>query len=438
MIVSFFAAPTSRAMTFEFQVASLCNLKFYSLCLLALSCSLLSINAFADWIIEPAADVETTYSDNLRQSGGEKDDGFQSQIGLQLRATRRSEVSNLQFLSSATFLKYSGVDSINEDQRETFFFEGRAQRVFKNGQFNLRASARRQDLSQYNRVLEQGVTAPSQTDDGSLTEDDTILDDDFVIVDDVDRGNGDELYYRDTVRFSPSYSLNMNPLTSIVFGYNYNDIGLEDLPANSTRQESSSHVASVQLNRRYSETTLITTQISVGQFEPEFNGDSDNYSVSIGGQKQLSPLSSLTGMVGLQKIKTDSFSDNSTIFNVEYNRRIESGRIYASLARSIRADSYGQQLVSDYLAGGIKQNLTQRLSWGLQIRLSRSDQFSSLQQDVTRDRYSVSPSLSWGISRHFQLRTAYRYIDNERSDRSDRESTSHRYTVSLEYFPRGR
>jgi len=399
---------------------------------------LLSVNAFADWILEPAADVDATYSDNLRQSGGEKDDGFQSQVGLQLRATRRSETSNLQFLSSATFLKYSGVDSIDEEQRETFFFEGRAQRVFKSGQFNLRASARRQDLLQYNRVLEQGVNPLSQTDDGTLTEDDTILDDDFVIVDDVDRGNGEELYYRDSIGVSPSYALTINPLTSIVFGYDYNDIGLDDLPANSTRQESTTHTASVQLSRKISETTSVTARLSGGQFEPEFSTDSDNYTVSLGGQKQLTPLSSITAVVGLQRIENDLFSDNSTIFNVEYRRKIESGRIYATVARSILPDSYGQQLTSDYFAGGIKQNLTQRLSWGLQVRLSRSEQFSSLQQDITRDRYSVSPSLSWGMSRHFQLRTAYRFIHNERSDRSDREPTSHRYTISLEYFPRGR
>jgi len=393
--------------------------------------------AEAAWVIEPAANVETRYDDNVRGSASNEESGTINTLGGQARLRNVSDASEVSIMAGGSLSKYSGVDSFENDDRESLFFEGRAQRRLERSQFQLRASLRRQDLLRYFAVLEPvdaaGELGEQELEDMPIIEEPGV-EDDLITGVDVDLGSVEELVQRDSIRIEPSYSYQLSARNNITLRYGFSDVSYDDPAQSNSLEDHRSHRASVELARLISPLSSIAVQVEASRFEPEFNLDSDSVSIVATWRQRLSERTTLSLGAGGRTTDNDVYEDSGALFNARIDRSTDTGSLYVTAERNLSPSGYGDQVESDRITFGFRDKLSDRVSWRLNTRAFRTETISQFQQDNSRDYLQVEPSVQWAFAKEWQVRLSYRYTWVDRETDVD-TVTSNSVGISLEYVP---
>jgi len=404
---------------------------------LLITCAcLLSASVHAAWVIEPSANVETRYDDNMRSKSDNEEGGILTRLGVQARLRQISETTDISVMTGVELAKYSGVDYFKEDSRESFFLEGRANRQFQRYGLNLRTSFNRQDTLRYFRIIEPVtfVEALPEADSEDYLPEELAVEDDLITTVHTDAGSSQQLVQRNRFSVQPSFSYSIDPRTSVQLNYGFYDMSYSDIPRNSPLQESQSHTVGVGIDRATSPRDWVSLMVTRSRYEPELNLDTDSTNVQITWQRKLSERTSLRLSAGARKTETDLFDDTGATFSGRLNHRLPSGSLFLRMERGLEASGYGNEMESDRLSVGYRQKLSDRVSWKISARAFRATRISGVQRDSGREFVQISPSIQWAFSKNWQVRVSYRYT------RIDREwiqglSYSNSVSLSMEYVP---
>ena len=357
----------------------------------------------------------------------------------QARLRQATEVSDVSVLGGIDLSKYSGVDDLDTDERETGFIEMQAQRRLTRSTLQMNASLRRQDLLRFTRVLdgadpfdddEEGV----EEDDGILFDDELPVEDDLITGDDVDLGSTEQLVQRDVIRVSPSVSYALSELTNIGLSFGYYERSYDD-PSDSTNfQDSESRSVAVQVQRALTPRSSLTLSMDYSEFEPERSLESDSYSLVASWRRAMSALTTLTLSAGARKTETDVFDDTGGLFSARLDRRTDTGKLYVLVERKLAASGFGNQVETDRVSFGFDNRITQRLAWGVSARAYQTERLSDTQNSSNRDYFQIAPSLQWSVARDWRLRFSYRYTFIDR-DTQNGDVSRNSAGLSLEYAP---
>ncbi|MEM7099859.1 MAG: hypothetical protein AAF541_16450 [Pseudomonadota bacterium] len=403
------------------------------LALLALPLVPLSTNAA--WVVEPSANLQTRYDDNVRSQQVNEENGLVTTIGGQARLRNIQEASEVSILAGVNLTKYSGVDSFDNDERESFFFDGRALRRFERSQIRVGASYRRQDLLRFFRVLDADdvSAAPEEIAEEDLLEEPDVGDDLLTDVE-VDVGSTEFLVQRDRVNISPQFSYSVSPRSSVALNLGYYEVSYDDPSPVSSFQDSESRSVGVAYQHQLSPRTTVSVEVDAQEFEPEQGLEADSYSLTASWQSALTERLRLSIAVGARRTETDFFDDTGMIFNGRLTRQFENGTLFTTLARTLSASGFGDQVESDRITVGYRRNLNDRLSWRVDVRAFQTETLSRFQQDNTRDFVRVETSLQYRYSRDWRTSLGFRHSWIDRSTEQD-DVTSNAVTLSVEYVP---
>ena len=397
---------------------------------------LISASVHAAWVVEPSANVQTRYSDNMRSQWQNEQSGTHTTLGVQARLRQVNETSEVSVMTGADLSKYSGVNDFEEDNRESFFLEGRASRQFQRSGLNLRTSFRRQDTLRFFRILEPVtvVEALTEADSEDYLPGELAVEDELITSVDADVGSSDQLVQRNRFNIQPSFSYTIDPRTNFTLNYGFYDSSYSDVPPTSRLQDSQSHNVGIGIRRATSPRTYLSLNINHSRFEPEFNLDSDSTNVQISWQSKLSQQTTLTLSAGARKTETDFYDDTGGLFSGRLDRRLVSGSMFFMLERGLTGSGYGSQVENDRLSVGYRNKLSDRVSWNLSARAFRTTTISNFQRDNSREFVQIAPSIQWAFRKNWQVHISYRYTWIDRKWTPD-ATRSNSVILSMEYIP---
>jgi len=397
---------------------------------------LVCASVHAAWVVDPSANVQTRYSDNMRSQSQSEQSGTETTLGVQAKLSQISEISEVSIMTGADFSKYSGVDGFEKDNRESFFLEGRAKRQLQRSELSLRTSFRRQDTLRFFRVLEPvtAVEAITEADNEDYLPGELAVEDELITGVAADVGSSDQLVQRNRFNIRPSFSYTIDPRTSFTLNYGFYDSSYSDVPPASRLQDSQSHQVGIGIRRATSPRNYVSLNINRSRFEPEFNLDSDSTNVQIRWQSRLSAQTTLTLSAGARKTETDFYDDSGGLFSGRIDHQLSNGSMFFLVERGLTGSGYGSQVENDRLSVGYSNELSDRVSWKISGRAFRTTKLSNFQQDNSRDFVQITPSIQWAFRKNWQVHVSYRYTWIDRDWTPDATS-SNSVVLSMEYVP---
>ena len=229
--------------------------------------------AHGAWVVEPAARVGTSYDDNVRLTPENEDDAMVTNANLQARVRRLTETSEIAALAQVEVSKYSKVDTISDDLRETGFVELSASRLFQRSSLNFRSSFRRQDLLRNTAIIDDGLSSTDQTAADSGEAPETDLADDLLTASDPDSGSVERQVRRKTIRAQPSFNYQLNERSSVTLGYSFQDQSYDDSESGTlnSQDDFQSHAGTVRFQRQMTLADAAWLEVGYARFEPDGN-----------------------------------------------------------------------------------------------------------------------------------------------------------------------
>jgi hypothetical protein len=395
--------------------------------------------AHGAWVVEPSASVGTSYDDNVRLNPQNEEDAIITNAELQARVRRLTETTEIAALASANVFKYSKVDTINDDLRETAFVELSANRRFQRSSISMRGSYRRQDLLRNTAIIDDGQSSSDQADADSGGAPDTDLADDILTGADPDSGSVEQQVTRNTIRAQPNVNYQLSERTSVDLGYSFVDTSYDESGPSTvnTQDDYKTHTGSLRLQRQMSLSDTAWLEVARTWYQPDglFNPDTDSWNATLGWRRQVSERMNVAVSAGGRRTDSDfSGTDTGFLLNARIDRRTERGRLFTIVSRTFQPNAYGEEVQLDRLRVGFNQGISDRMSWTLSGNLFSTDDSSSGSGNRDQDYANVSASLQRAFTQAWSVRGTYSYtwVDRKRDDGS---ATRNSVGLSLVYTP---
>jgi hypothetical protein len=382
----------------------------------------------AAWVIDPALSVDSRYDDNVRLRPDDEDDveaGLVTSVNAQARLRNVTEISEVAGVAGVGLSRYTGVDSFEDDTRETMFTSLSARRALARGGVGFNGSYVREDILRGVSVFRGVVPADPGTDDGEIPEPGPG--------DDLDSGgsgvagSSEELVQRNYFSVSPNATWQATLRASLVVGY-------EDDPADEGLQEVQTQSVNTQYRYAVSERDTAWLEVQRSWFEPEINPKSDNWGVTVNWRRDLTERTRLTLGVGAQRTENDFDSQSGSLYSASLDHRLSRGNLNASVERAVIPNAYGDVQETDRASFRYGFGLTERL--GTSVRLTAYRTAGSLGGQGNRDQdyFRVGPEVRWALTPEWSIRLAYDYtfVDRERNDGS---ASSNAITLAVNFAP---
>lgn len=221
----------------------------------------------------------------------------------------------------------------------------------------------------------------------------------------------------------PSWRYRLSPLNSVSLRYGFSGIQYED-SGTSGLNDYDNQTASLSFERRLSEQSDFVVRSAYQRYNViELTNKADTASFELGYLRRLSDTLKTSIFAG-------GFSTDSTVAGVseqttgvsasaslDYKQERTSYR--AKFRAGVVPSSVGEVYKENRLTLGINSKATQKLSWGLAGVIVDRSTISDISSQVDRTYFSISPRISWTISRDWALNAVYTADGQTSSDEKD-------------------
>lgn len=394
----------------------------------------LPLGANAAWLVEPSARLEVGYDDNVRLRSVDEEDAIVTDVNVQAALRNVTEISSVSALAGIGVTHYSGVDSFEDDTRERLYLVVASRLLRERGSFGLDGSLRREDLLRTIDVLGPGLDSGLSTDAEAGSGSDAALGDDLLTDGDADLGTVETLVRRTVARIQPHAGFEINPRTTVMVSYAFEDASFDGTADGDGIQDSRSHTGTLELQRQLSPRDLGSLQVQRSRFEPEVSREVDTWEARLGWERQITERVRSRLSVGASRIEADAGTDTGLLLLARVDRSLERGGLYAIVERTLRPSAFGEVLEFDQIVVGSYQRLSDRLSWSLRARASRNDASAAGGFDRSQKYADFSPSLRWLLTPAWSVAVNYTYTWVDR-DRDSTSASRNAIGISLSYAP---
>lgn len=387
-------------------------------------------HAHGAWVIEPSAQLQTSYEDNVRLEQDE-DDAIVTSATAQARVRNVTETSQVSGVAGLTYLNYSGADEL--DDEEAGFLEFDAGRNTERVGYGVRASLRSDViLRRVDRIPEGFDLSDRDMGDGAGAIEEELPE----LGLDVDEGVVREQIERRSMLVSPYLAYSLTERSQTRVGYTFYGLRYDDDARDAGLQESDSHSVFAQLSREVTPLDTMDVRIRASHFEPEASLESDNYELTVGWQRQISPRLTLGGEIGGRRVESDISNDEGLVFSLRGSYDTERGRFSGSLQRSVLPSAFGDVVEADRLELSYRRSLSQRATFSFSLRgyETRRDSGNS---DRDRSFLTAAPNLSYALSPTWNVGVGYTYRWTDREDELG-SASGNAVSLSLVYRPPSR
>jgi len=389
-----------------------------------------AVPVYGAWVVQPSAEMKTSYDDNVRLSTEELEDaGFVNTAMIQARVANITETTQVSGVIAASFVDYAQTRDTEDSDNLVLRFI--ADQRFERGSVGATVSAERDSVFRYAGI----ITDPFSFQDES--EIDRELNDLADNAEDVDEAVIREQLERTRFGVAPQASYNINSRTTASLRYQYYEVQFddEDLANQFGAQDTETQTATASMRRTLTERSSATMSVSTTKFDPKQDAGSDAYEVNLGIDRQMSERTSLRATIGVNRVSPDIGEDNDgNSGSLEITHATNNGLLRASIRRSLYPSAYGEILESDMLQFSYRHRFSARFAASIGANgISSSSNQGQSNQD--RDFFAVNPEVVWAFSENLQITAGYQFTWNDRENESG-DATSNALFLSFSYQPR--
>jgi len=405
-------------------------------------CFLISTtSARAAWDISPAAQISTQWSDNVRMSPDSKESALVSTATGQIRLRNVTETSEVSVAAGLSFLKYSYVDGLEDQDIQFLNFSARQKR--QRLTFGFTGSYRRDVMLRRSAFISdsgEGFSNSNPIDEGDTPEDFPALNEDPDLDDSLTRIQ----VRRERIRVSPSFSWRLSERMNTRLGLTYSELNYGQNGTLVGLQDNKNQGVSLSIRRRITDKDSLSLNGSASFFKPGLSPDSQNYVLKAVWGHKTSERSDVRFELGIRRTERDSgLIQNSSrntgfVFRVRGNRQYENMQIQAVAERSVYPGSFGQLVETDRLTLNLNRDLAERTKFSLSARAFRIDTDSDTPGRNDREYLQISPLVSYRMSPAFTAQFSYEYtwIDRKQINVIDSGTAEgHAVSLAISYTP---
>ncbi len=247
--------------------------------------------------------------------------------------------------------------------------------------------------------------------------------------DDVDAGLVDVSVRRNRLVLRPSFSYGLSPRSEIGAEYRLDYALYDESGEKYYLFDYQDHSLSGYYFYRITERDQITTSVNMKSYRSSVGGydvtgwDNDRINIMLGLQHSYSETASGHFEVGWYKARLSSVDDRGDtdgfLFRIYGEKRTGLTRFTARLGRTNFSSGAGDVVNADELSLNMVRELAETVSFALQVRAFQSKSLRSDNPYANRRYMSLTPTLSWRITRWWSLDTSYRYRRQKRDWETD-------------------
>jgi len=402
------------------------------LVLLPLTASLLAVPAApaAQWYLNPSLSVHGGYNDNIRLTTGSHNAVEELTVSPELAFGRRTAISNL-----------SG--SVGVDSRHFW------------GEDGLNTTDRHLDLSSHYNSSPLTIWRL----DGNITRDTTLqseLSDTGVVL---------QRSPRLKRSISPSWQYQWNRKTRLQLGYQYQGVSY---PEGTTAgfQDYKTNTANGSLTYLYDQRNQISGSVAYTDYRTTNGNVTARYAIAqFGGSHAFSQVLSANLAIGWRRTDTTlkqqrpiyqivltsrglelrqtgtttreiSNSNNGYVLSGGLTRKLETGKLSATVSRNIQPTAYGGVIQTDRLGLSAKRRYSRTFGASLDLSYYRTRAVSTSVSGLDRNFIRVEPAAHWKLSRWWTIRADYRYTRQQYKNQSTTATQNAFYVTARYDWPR--
>ena len=365
------------------------------------------------WFLDRSVWLQTDYSDNIRLLPGVKDDTFGLTAGFDFKATKATEVREIDLRALASGTLYNNSDI--PDDGLVLLGLGYSQQV-----------SERSTLGVEGRYV----------NDSTL---DNVADQTFD-PGDIDPGITSIRVRRNLIDIAPSWTFDLTERSGFELGYDLLAASYGSGKEEADLDDYTYQTATGRWFSRLTETTTFNGTVQPFYYSsPDADADFNGGILLAGLEHRFSK--SLFGGFNVGAYTTDfdvageSERDSGTVFNASLVNRSERSRLRALIGRDLLPSGSGQMREADQILLAAKRSLSPRLDFGLRSRFLRTKNVGV--GGTNEQRYVlIEPTFAWRLSERLDLLASYRY--RSKDDGADDKAYGNRLSLSLTYnWPSG-
>jgi hypothetical protein len=412
------------------------------LALLGLSISM-SLDALAAWTADGSARVDSLSDDNVRLSADNEDSGITTTANVKGEVRQVTENSEVSAVAGATYLAYSGVQDLSDEN--ILYGDGRGRWEGERTIWRLDGSVRRDVMLEtvgYIRdpLATSGSTGTNATTGTNGTATGTTgtvgsnVGSDFVSPGNtVDQGSVEEQVRRIDAVISPGVDYQLSERLKGSLGYTYERLDYHN-GQKAGLESSDGHSVSLGLERQVSETDILNVSARAARFNPDNGSSTDAYGMTVGWAHQFSESSGASFDIGANYSEQDGNGNTGLAVNLRAYRRTETGNIFVGAQRSLMPSGFGSLDETDRLLFGWLTPLTEKVDLQLTADAYKTSSTNNANSDNDRKYASAGSQIKWAITESFSVGATYRYtwVDRQ-SDPSS--ASSNAVGIFIQYQP---
>jgi len=396
----------------------------------------------AAWDITPAAQIQGSYTDNVRMNTLNEDSAFITTATGQIKLSNNTESSQSSITGGLSFLKFSGADDLND--KDIQFLDVSVKKRYERTSFSVKGSYRRDLMLKRSRAI-------SSIDDSLAgdTFDDAFGSDDFIDTPDLDDSTSRLQIRRERFRVNPSLNWRISERTNGRVKLNYSEINYGSGAALAGVQGNKNQSATLSIRRSISDKNTLTISASARNFNPDNNVKSQNYDAALTWGHTYSERSGIDIKAGFRITERaangtqPSTNDTGFVFRIGGNHQYERTNLKLSAERTVYPGAFGQLVETDRITFALTRRLSARTGLSVSSR-AYSTEASRTTNGSNRDRdyFQLGTVLSHRFTEVLNVSLSYDFtwIDRKQASTtfSTEPGTASGNTISLafSYNPR--
>lgn len=394
----------------------------------------------AEWSVEPAIFMSTSYNDNIRLDNNSADAVLESAVTPTVKFGVAKINQGLFGKAYASVRRFSGGTGRNSSSvldREDYRF----------------------DTNAYHRTLRNtysGILRFSR--DSTL---DSQLDQTGEVI--------SSRATRSSIGLGPSWTGTLSEQTLLNLGYNFTTVSYPDGTGIQRLIEYDTDQFSASLTHQYTPRIRGTLSASYSSYQPDTNRNSDTINLQAGIAQTFSETLSTSWLAGYRETTSDTLIatgfcvgadpgakfpgckggtpvqtgtaddedvNTGSVFSANITKLLRKGSLRANLSRSSNPSSRGGLLDTTRLMLTGTYRFSQRLNASLLLKYSKAETISTgtANSSVTDTTlYTIRPKLNWQWRKKVQLSAGYQYITRE--DKNGDRASGNAVTFTLRYTP---
>lgn len=241
--------------------------------------------------------------------------------------------------------------------------------------------------------------------------------------------------------FTPYWEYSFSDVTSFLARVDYTDVSYDDLPPGTLSPYTDARLT-LSLRRAFSERSEFLFNLSGRTFDSENSGGEDitGTSFTAGISTELSETTRLRTSIGLEDTDAPGEDvDPQVIGDVTLTRRLETIFMFAQYRRSANGNGGGRVSIRDQLNVNFSRRLTEKISVGLGVRAYQTESIGDVVSSIIdREQVQLRAETRWFVNNTFSIEASYNYTVLDRGAALDGRANSNRINLWFVYQPNRR